>query len=233
MGNYLGGYIFIPTTLNYSPADLVMMTVRRMATLRDIRAVSIWQADDEDWVDVPLSALCRAGRGSVHLYVDGLDCTLHFELNAGEYHRVAISVYDSFLLSGRYRCAIETFITRWTAFCEEVNAVFGYFGRMSRMAGPAYRDTVVLPLLQQGDVAGLLGDLSQYWLLYLGPELVAQGKDLEAAIIDSSLPLEQMTITDISTGGMFIRTSIQMEGNDTLSLWETQKGIDQQSGISW
>lgn len=233
MDKYLGGYIFIPIVPEHSPADIVMMTVQRMATLRDIRAVFIWQADDEDWVDVPLSVLCRAGRGCVRLYIDGLDCMLHFDLHADTYYRVAISVYTGFLLSDRYRCAIETFVGRWMNFCEEMQAVFGYFGRLSHMTEPAYRDTVMLPALRQGDVAALSGDLSLYWLLYFGPELATQGREIEAAMVNSPLPLECMTVRDIPTGGLFIRTTTRANNGDTALLWETQRDIDQQSGISW
>ncbi len=209
MKEYIQGYIFIPITHSRTSANIIRTIVQCMEVTRTIHSVYIWREENEDWMDVPLSELCHIGRGGIHMYIDGLDCSWQFAPNAAGYHTIHISIYNQFNMCSTFETAFAMFITRWIAFCEEVQAELGYFRQPA--TGQGGQDEEMLAALQQRDLSTMLARISPYWKLYLAPALVTHETE-QLLTRASNQCLEAVVTNTLPSGALFVRTVTQAVG---------------------
>lgn len=167
---YIGGYVFVPVKQAPALPDLITLA---LTTLGDPgRIVGVYFSEPEtpgQSRGAKMERLKTTGKGSVELHLSGLRGYVSFGDDDDGYVNVRIEVNQRDFLTLPDPEAIDRFIARWTAFCEQSGAEFGYFSEYQEEMEPGYRrDEIVIPCLCC-EMDYLVKKC--FWLPYLGPLL--------------------------------------------------------------
>ncbi|HEU5381749.1 MAG TPA: hypothetical protein VFV38_40535 [Ktedonobacteraceae bacterium] len=228
MNDELGGYILIPQQEHITPSGMISIA------LSHFRAEAIlYRSHPEDQLMIlpkerVQQLLCDPEQpktftfvlgerwGQVSLETEGEDVScLHITID-----KYALDYPEEAYLSGALwppeePAPVRAFVESWLAISEGVQARFGYFSSFPIHSDETYLNASVLPYLHKGDEARLLQMTVQpNWLLYLGPDLVAQGAEalVEEERKKQPLYLEEMVVQKTTSGGLFVRTHLDAKG---------------------
>jgi len=210
MGDFVGGYILFPPTLER--ASLIASTLQAMELIPDEFEVRLPEDDypltsgegfplrREEPSERALALLAEEKSGVIDGRGSRGSETFWFEPLAASYPSVMIWVVDRAMFYDEWPQDIEIFVERWLHLCEQGNAVFGYFSPFEHMFYREYLEEKILPALQQGDLYRLLiPDVN--WLIYLGPELAEQWRKEQ-----TSFPSPPLVSMALPSGAHFFRT---------------------------
>lgn len=211
----IGGYILFPSIL--ARADLIVITLKAMELAPDEFEVRLPEDEyplfpeegfpfrTEEPPERALSLLAQEKGGVIK--GTGLKSgeIFWFEPVIASYQPIEVWAEERAMEYNKWPQEIDFFVTRWLQFCEQGQAIFGYFSPFYFKFAHDYLEEKILPAFLHGTARDFLKQIEPCWLVYLGRELTERWR-LEQKPLYSPLLLSQ----DLPSGAHFFRTSLDL-----------------------